>query len=141
MKTLRRRKAQSDCPINIALEALGDAWSLLIVRDLMFKGRETFKAFLEAEEGIASNVLADRLQKLEVLNIISKRVDMDDARRNVYRLTEMGIGLAPMLVEMVLWSAKYFKTGAPSEVLEQMTLNRKQFLKQVRKNWENAEKG
>ncbi|MEQ1515260.1 MAG: helix-turn-helix domain-containing protein [Usitatibacteraceae bacterium] len=134
----RSKKSQSDCPINMALDVLGDAWSLLIVRDLMFKGRDTFKAFLEAEEGIASNVLTDRLRKLESRGIVRKLPDKLDARRNVYRLTEMGIDLAPLMVELVVWSAKNFKTGAPKAVIEQMTGNRSQFLKQIRKNWEAA---
>ena len=129
---------RSGCPISIALEALGDGWSLLIVRDLMFKGRKTYKEFLEAEEGIASNVLADRLQRLEALALISKRPDPADARRYVYRLTEAGLELAPMLVEVVLWSATRFKTAAPPEAIDEMQNHRARFLKQVRKDWKNA---
>lgn len=136
-KTAPRR---SDCPINIALEALGDSWSLLIVRDLMFKGRKTYKEFLEAGEGIASNILADRLQRLEALGIISRRQDPADARRYVYRLTETGIDLAPVLVEVVLWSARHCRTAAPAEVIREMTRHRERFLARVRKDWENSGK-
>jgi DNA-binding HxlR family transcriptional regulator len=100
---LRRRR--SGCPISIALELLGDAWSLLIVRDLMFKDRRTYNDFLTGGEGIASNVLADRLRKLEAANIIEKRRDPEDARRFLYRLSPKGIELAPVLVELVIWSA------------------------------------
>lgn len=127
---------RSDCPINMALEALGDAWSLLIVRDLMFKGRTTYKEFLDAEERISSNILADRLLRLEALGIVSKTNDPDDARRYVYRLTEIGIDLAPLLVEMILWSVRHFETGAPADIIEEMSLHRGRFLKQVRKRWE-----
>ncbi len=134
------RKPRSDCPINMALETLGDGWTLLIVRDLMFKKRNTFKAFLEAEENIASNVLTDRLRRLEQLGIATKRANPDDARSYIYRLTERGIELAPMLIELVLWSARHFHTAAPPEVLHQMANNRKQFLQHVRKDWEAANK-
>lgn len=129
---------RSDCPISIALEALGDGWSLLIVRDLMFKGRKTYKEFLQAEERIASNILADRLQRLERLGIITKHRDPSDARRYIYRLTAVGLDLAPMLAEMVLWSARHFVTGAPAEVLDAMARDREGFLAGVRKAWEDA---
>lgn len=140
MGKTRSKPRRSDCPINIALEALGDGWSLLIVRDLMFKGRKSYTDFQQAEEGIASNVLADRLLQLEALGIISKHRDAIDARRNVYRLTAKGIDLAPMLIEMVLWSARHFQTGAPTEVLHLMEHDRAQFLQQIRAAW-MAEKG
>lgn len=127
---------RSSCPINTALEALGDAWSLLIVRDLMFKGRWAYKEFLDAGEGISSNILADRLQRLETLGVITKANDPDDARRYVYRLTEIGIDLAPLLVEMILWSVRHFETDAPADIIEEMSLHRGRFLNQVRKRWE-----
>lgn len=129
------RAARSDCPINLALEILGDTWSLLIVRDLMFKGRRTYKEFLEGGEGIASNVLAERLRRLESGGVISRQPDPSDARRHVYRLTPAGIDLAPMLVEMVLWSARHFRTGAPKPVIEEMTRHRARFLAGVRRQW------
>lgn len=138
MKTIRTKIMRSNCPINISLETLGDSWSLLIVRDLMFKGRKTFKEFLQAEEGIASNILTDRLQRLEASGLISRQPDPDDARRNVYRLTETGIDLAPMLLEMVLWSSRHFKTGAPAEAIGEMTHRRTRFLAGVRNAWKKT---
>src|SRR2546422_3558277 len=81
---------RSDCPLNATLEVLGDRWSLLIVRDLMFKGRTTYKDFLAGGEGIATNVLANRLQRLEAEGVIGKGRDAADARRLVYRLTTKG---------------------------------------------------
>ena len=136
MRKTQRNQARSDCPINIALEVLGDSWSLLIVRDLMFKGRKTFKEFLEAEEGIASNILTDRLARLEGSGIIARKPDPTDARRFTYRLTETGVDLAPMMVELVLWSSRHFKTAAPPEVIKAMIRNRARFLVGVRKNLE-----
>ena len=82
---------RSHCPISIALETLGDAWSLLIVRDLMFKDRQTYNEFLLGGEGIASNILVDRLRRLENAGIIEKKRDTSDARRFIYRLSAKGI--------------------------------------------------
>lgn len=130
-----RRQPRSGCPISMALELLGDAWSLLIVRDLMFKDRRTYNDFLESGEGIASNVLADRLRKLQAANIIEKRRDQVDARRFVYRLTAKGIDLAPVLVELVIWSARHAQTDAPAAVVRSMRNDRAVFLADVRRRW------
>ncbi len=107
-KTIRR----SDCPINFALELFGDRWTFLIVRDLMFKGKHYYKEFLEAEEGIATNILADKLSALEEGGIISKTVDPTHRSKQIYKLTKKGIDLMPVLVEVIMWSAKYDKDSA-----------------------------
>lgn len=132
-RTVSRR---SRCPLNIALELVGDAWSLLIVRDLMFKGRNSFNEFLEAEERIATNILSDRLAKLEANGLVEKRPHPEDARRFNYRLTERGIDLAPVLVDLMVWSARHEDTAAPAGQLDAMTRHRSKFLAQVRRNWE-----
>jgi DNA-binding HxlR family transcriptional regulator len=130
------RQRRSGCPISIALEIFGDTWSLLIVRDLMFKGFRAFNEFLGAGEGIASNVLTDRLSKLESAGVIAKHEHGEDARRYEYRLTEKGIDLAPVIVEIVLWSARHEQTDSPPQVLRAMTRARKKFLSDVRKTWQ-----
>lgn len=129
------RQRRSGCPISIALELLGDAWSLLIVRDLMFKERRTFNDFLTGGEGIASNILADRLRKLEDADIIEKRRDPQDARRFIYRLSPKGIDLAPVLVELVIWSARHEQTDAPAAVVRSMRADRDGFVANVRQRW------
>ncbi len=129
---------RSDCPISIALELLGDAWSLLIVRDLMFKERRTFNDFLTGGEGIASNILADRLRKLEDADIIEKRRDPQDARRFIYRLSPKGIDLAPVLVELVIWSARHEQTDAPAAVVRSMRADRDAFVANVRQRWRES---
>ena len=129
------RHRRSGCPISIALDLLGDAWSLLIVRDLMFKDRRTYNDFLTGGEGIASNVLADRLRKLEEANVIEKRRDPEDARRFLYRLSRKGIDLAPVLVELVIWSARHEQTDAPPAVVRSMRNDRAAFLADVRRRW------
>jgi DNA-binding HxlR family transcriptional regulator len=121
--------------VSVALEVFGDTWSLLIVRDLMVRGYQTFKEFHEAGEGIATNILADRLRKLETAGIIvSERVETDGRRVN-YRLTEKGIDLAPALLELLIWGARYEETGAPCSVIENMEKHRAEVLAEVRRRW------
>lgn len=127
-----RRGARSRCPLHLALEVLGDRWTLLVLRDLMLKDRDTFKAMLEAEEGIATNILSDRLARLEAEGIVERRADAADARRVRYRLTGKGVDLAPVLVEMMVWSATYHDTAAPPEEIREMRNNRARYLKGVK---------
>ena len=119
---------RSGCPISISLEIFGDRWSLLVVRDLMFKGMRTFKEFAAAGEGIATNILAERLARLESAGIIARTLDAVDARRVLYHLTEKGMGLAPVLVEMVIWAARYEDTDAPAETVRAMRRDRAAFI-------------
>lgn len=135
MRKPSHRNRRSDCPISIALELLGDVWSLLIVRDLMFKDQRTYNGFLESGEGIASNILADRLRKLEAAGIVRKQRDASDARRFTYRLTAKGIDLAPVLVELVIWSARYEQTAAPAATVRAMRSDREAFVAGVRERW------
>lgn len=132
------RQPRSGCPISVALELLGDSWSLLIVRDLMFKNRRTFNDFLTGGEGIASNILADRLRRLEDAGILEKRRDAADARRFVYRLSAKGIDLAPVLVELVVWSARHETTDAPPGVVRAMRSDREAFIAGVRQAWRES---
>jgi len=114
-KTTDRR---SHCPISVALEIFGDRWSLLIIRDILLLGKTTFGEFLDSGEGIATNILADRLQRLEALKTIEGRQDPDNRRRTVYRLTAKGCDLAPVLVEIILWSAKHQPPPVCPETVE-----------------------
>ena len=125
-------KRRSDCPLNATLEVVGDRWSLLIVRDLLFKGRSAYKDFLAGGEGIATNVLADRLRRLAVEGVIEKGRDAVDARRLVYRLTTKGLALAPVLVDMIVWGARHYQTAAPPATIREMTEHRERFLADIR---------
>ena len=113
---------------------LGDRWSLLIVRDMMLRGAHTYKTFLECYEGIATNILADRLRKLVAHGIIVAERDPKDARKVTYLLTKKGIDLAPVLTEMVLWAAAHEKTGN-QPLVRQMRVDKKKFLTGVRQRW------
>jgi DNA-binding HxlR family transcriptional regulator len=106
---LKKKKIafRSDCPISTALDIFGDKWSLLIIRDMMFKGKNTYGDFLKGGESIATNILADRLALLECAGIISKTEHPDSKAKVLYRLTPKGIDLAPTLVEIIAWSEKH----------------------------------
>ncbi len=132
MKRLSKSERRSDCPLSIALEIFGDRWTLLILRDLMFKGLKTFKEFLGSGEQIASNILTDRLQRLQEQGIVSGTRSPADARVVTYRPTEKGLDLLPVLIEIVLWSARHEKTAAPPKLLERMTRDRDGFVRQIR---------
>lgn len=129
------RKRRSGCPVSISLEIFGDRWSLLIVRDLMVRGFRTFKEFQESGEGIATNILTDRLQKLEAAAIIDAEAAETDGRKVQYRLTEKGIDLAPVLLELLIWGARHEQTGAPCALITEMEKNREQVLSEVRRRW------
>ncbi|HEX7360268.1 MAG TPA: helix-turn-helix domain-containing protein [Bryobacteraceae bacterium] len=131
-----RPKRRSGCPVSISLERLGDRWSLLIVRDLMVRGYRTFKEFQESGEGVASNILADRLRKLEAAGIVEAEVEESDARKINYRLTEKGIDLAPVVFELLIWGVRHENTGAPCGMIEEMANHREEVLAEVRKRWE-----
>jgi DNA-binding HxlR family transcriptional regulator len=135
----RKSQRRSGCPVSISLEVFGDRWSLLIVRDLMVRGYRTFKEFLESGEGIATNMLADRLRRLESAGIIHAEKEGTDGRRVNYRLTEKGIDLAPVLLELLLWGARNEKTGAPCVVMAHMEKNRAEVLAEVRRRWEQRD--
>lgn len=128
-------KPRSGCPVSVFLETLGDRWSLLIIRDLMVRGFRTFREFEESGEGISTNILADRLRKLEVCGIILSKVAEGDRRRVNYRLTEKGIDLAPVLLELLIWGARHEKTKAPCALITKMEKNREEVLAEVRRRW------
>jgi len=127
-------KRRSECPLNASVEMLGDRWSLLIIRDMMLRGFRTYKEFLECYEGIATNILANRLRKLIAYGIITAAPDPSDARKLIYRLTAKGIDLAPVLTEMVLWAAAHEDTGNQA-LIRQMRTDKKKFMAGVRERW------
>ena len=105
---MKKMKKRSNCPISCSLDIWGDKWSLLIIRDLMFSKKCRYTDFLKSEEGIATNILAARLQSLEENRIIEKIDDLEGKSKGFYKLTQMGIDLLPILIEIDLWSEKYF---------------------------------
>jgi DNA-binding HxlR family transcriptional regulator len=113
---------KSGCPINLTLEVLGDRWSLLIIRDMMFTNRRHYRELLAgSEEGISSNILADRLRMLTVRGIITKVDDPTHKQKATYSLTEQGIELVPVLAQMGAWGVRYLtvteELGVRAELL------------------------
>jgi DNA-binding HxlR family transcriptional regulator len=137
-KTSVSKVPRSRCAINLALEAVGDNWSLLIIRDLMFKGRKSFQAFLNAEEKIATNILTDRLVKLEAYGLISRQIDPTDKRKVIYGLTSKGADLAPVLVEFMSWSHKYELTDTPKDLRLEIEKNKPAFVNRMIKGLQTA---
>ena len=127
-------KWRSGCPLNASVEMLGDRWSLLILRDMMLRGFRTYKEFMQSYEGIATNILADRLKKLIAHGIITTEQDPSDWRKLIYVLTVKGIDLAPVLTEMVLWAARHEETENQA-LVRQMQNDKEQFLAAIRQRW------
>jgi len=122
-------KLRSHCPVNYAIEHFGDKWSLLIIRDLMFKGKRHYNEFFESEEKVSTSVLGDRLKRLEEIGIISKGEDEVKKSRIKYRLTEKGIALLPVMIEIIIWSGSFDSdTAAGQDFLSQAKEPRKVLL-------------
>jgi len=118
---------------------LGDHWSLLIIRDLMVRGLRTFKEFQQSGEGISTNILADRLRKLEASGLITAEPVKKDGRRVNYWLTQKGIDLAPVLLELLIWGARHEQTEAPCAVIEEMEKHRDKVVAEARRRWQERD--
>jgi DNA-binding HxlR family transcriptional regulator len=127
-------KRRSGCPLNASVEMLGDRWSLLILRDMMLRGYKTFHQFLASDERIATNILADRLRRLEDYGILTSQRDPADGRKLIYELTAKGIDLAPVLTEMVLWAARHEDT-ANQPLVRLMRSDKGHFLTEIHRHW------
>ena len=105
-----------DCPFTSALDVLGDKWMLVIVKQMLIEGKETFKDFTESDEAIATNILSTKLKLLEELGIIIKTKRPNNKKTNLYLLTEKGLSLTPVLVELANWSDRYLRDIHPTIV-------------------------
>lgn len=114
METTPQRR--SDCPIACTLDLIGDRWTLLIIRDMLFFGKQRFEEFLESPEGISTNILTSRLKSLEQLGLVEKQPYSNHSRRMNYQLTELGQSLRPVLRTMIAWGLKHIpETRVPRE--------------------------
>jgi DNA-binding HxlR family transcriptional regulator len=138
---MKRTDTKSHCPINFALETFGDMWSLLIVRDIINYQKTTYGEFLDSEEKISTNILADRLARLEESGIIRKEKSATDKRKDQYTLTQKGIDLYPMMIEMALWSAKYDpKTIVTEEFVARAREDREELIREQQERAKNIVK-
>jgi len=113
-------RPRSGCPINFTVEMIGDTWSMLILRDIAYFGKRTYNEFLTSEEGIARNILADRLTQLQAKGLLAKRPHPQDGRKDLYELTEDGLDLIPVLLSLAEWGSH----RVPQEALPHAWLQR-----------------
>jgi DNA-binding HxlR family transcriptional regulator len=130
-------KTRSDCPISCSLDVFGDKWSLLIIRDIMLRGKLSYSEFLESEEKIASNILVSRLNALEAENILTKQVSPVNKSKFIYSLTSKGIDLLPIIIEIMDWGAKYNANCPRKELGKKIKKDKaaviKEYLKKLKK--------
>lgn len=131
-------KTRSDCPISCSLDVFGDKWSLLIIRDIMLRGKLSYSEFLESEEKIATNILSNRLNVLVEENILVKQVSPANKSKFIYRLTEKGIDLLPIVIEIMDWGAKYNENCPRKElgkrIQKEKTVVIKEYLEKLKSN-------
>lgn len=125
---------RSECPLSYSLDVFGDKWSLLIIRDLMFTNKCTYNDFIKSAEGIATNILAARLKSLEENGIIEKLEHPDSKAKKLYKLTQKGIELLPIIMEIYIWTDKYFTMSAELKAtINEAKKDKEKFIKQVLK--------
>jgi DNA-binding HxlR family transcriptional regulator len=130
------KKFRSSCIIASSLDLIGDKWSLLIIRDMLMHKKTTYKEIVSSEEGIATNLLSTRLKMLESIEVITKRKLPGNKKENIYLLTEKGMDLAPIILELVLWSDKHVRAYHPEmNAYENQNLNKKKFIEGVQKEY------
>jgi len=123
-------KTRSDCPISCSLEVFGDKWSLLIIRDVMLRGKVSYSEFLESEEKISTNILANRLSVLEAENILWKEVSSTNKSKFIYSLTQKGADLLPIVIEIMDWGAKYNANCPRRELGQKIKKNKPAVIKE-----------
>ena len=133
MKTINRR---SECPISYTLDIFGDKWTLLIIRDLLLFGKDSFSEFLGSDEKIATNILTDRLSVLVQEGFVTKHTAPTNKSKFLYRPTEKAIEMIPILSEITLWAEKYNPGGAPLALTEPLKKNRTKALRDLKKKVE-----
>lgn len=132
---------RSNCPINYALESFGDKWTLLIIRDLMFKSKQSFGEFLTSNEKISTNILTDRLKHLEAIGIITREVSGENRSKGVYLLTQKGKDLLPIMLEITQWSGRYYEeVNTSKEFLKKLDDDKAAVILQIKTRWEDAKK-
>ncbi|MEI3850491.1 MULTISPECIES: winged helix-turn-helix transcriptional regulator [Ensifer] len=114
---------RSGCPINLSLEVFGDKWSLLIIRDMIFGGKRHFRELLRSQEGISSNILADRLKMLVEQGMLTKADDPTHKQKAIYSLTEMTIALVPIMAQLGAWGRRYLPVSEELSIRAELMEN------------------
>lgn len=127
---MKRQDRRSRCPLNFSLQVLGDSWTLLIIRDIVFAGKRTYTDFLKSEEGISTNILADRLRRMVTGGILRKA---GRGRTAHYALTPKGLDLIPVVLALIEWGATHDpETAAPASVIERIRNHRDEVVRELR---------
>lgn len=137
---MKEIKPRSDCPVSYTLDFFGDKWSLLIMRDMMLNNKSTYGEFLNADEKIATNILADRLSMLETYGFVTKTVAADKKSKFSYHLTEKGIELVPVVIEIALWGGKYHPSGMDKELTDALKRDKEGTILQLQHSLRNKSK-
>lgn len=128
----KKKTAREDiCPISLSLDVFGDRWTLLVLRDVLLESRFSYKHILAANPGLATNVLAERLKRLEARGLLTKQKDSQDARQFVYKPTEQAIRVIPMLVEMIVWGSKQSDTVPDVAFIERFEADRDKLINEL----------
>lgn len=132
-------KFRCDCPITSALDVLGDKWILVVVKQMLLEGKQTFKNFTDSDEAIATNILSSKLKFLEEMGIVSKSSLPGNRKTRLYHLTEQGLSLTPVIVELALWSDAHLRTLNPimraDEALDLMKTDKAAFIEKLKDNY------
>ncbi len=130
-----KNKFRSGCPISSTLDVVGDKWSLLIIRDMLIKHKKTFKEISDSDEKIAPSILSARLKLLESYKLIFKTKVPDNKKENIYLLTEKGIRLAPIVIELSLWGNSNMREFNKIDDIEGLNLDKSYLIQSVQDSY------
>lgn len=137
-------KFRCNCPITSALDIVGDKWTLVIIKQMLIEGKQTFKDFSESVEAIATNILSSRLKMLEEFSIIKKNKLRNNNKTNIYSLTQKGIALTPVIVELCIWSDTNMRDFQPGiidgEHMDALKNNKEEFVIELQKKYREKTK-
>jgi len=126
-----KKNIRSNCPIGLALDVFGDRWTLLIMRDLLMRNRKRYQDFLDASEGISTNILAQRLSHLEEIKLVTKKKDPHNKKQFIYSPTKKALDLLPVLFEIIRWGLKHHADAQSNPVVDKMLKDEKTFKKEI----------
>jgi DNA-binding HxlR family transcriptional regulator len=130
-----KKRFRSGCPISSTLDVIGDKWSMLIIRDMLLKFKKTFKEISDSDERIAPSILSARLKLLESYKLILKTKVPDNKKENIYLLTEKGISLAPIIIELSLWGNSSMREFNQIDDIEGLNSDKTLIIKRVQDSY------
>lgn len=126
-----KKRMRSDCPIGLSLDIFGDRWTLLILRDMLMRGKRRYQEFLESKEGIATNLLAQRLETLVKWGIITRSADPTNKKQILYAPTRKALDLLPVMCEIIRWGLEHHPDAQSNVVIDRMLRNEKKFREEI----------